>query len=268
MYDNTTVGDKNYPIGEFATINHISARMLRHYDKIALFKPKIVLANGYRYYASDQIPTVALIKKYQACGFTLAEIKTLLDASDAKIKAMAKAKQQQLAQQEIAQDKADELILKLLGTDDDHFPNEYVIAATQQPERQLVCSEPLADESKIDAAFDQLYRRIDNADIKPMGLPMLLSGAETALYQAAVPVQSNDLATKLTPRVLPSGSYLSTMHYGDYDSIGAAYDRLLREAEQRQQVPVWPFIERYFLDQTYTTTPNDYITEISIKVTP
>ncbi|WP_137625072.1 MerR family transcriptional regulator [Lactiplantibacillus pingfangensis] len=268
MTENNNHSDKNYPIGEFATINHISARMLRHYDKIALFKPKIVLANGYRYYASDQIPTVALIKRYQACGFTLAEIKTLLDASDAKIKAMAKAKQLQLAQQDIAQDKADELILKLLGSDDDHFPNEYVVATTQQPERQLVCSEPLADESKIDAAFDQLYRRIDNADIKPMGLPMLLSGAETALYQAAVPVQSNDLATKLTPRVLPSGSYLSTMHYGDYDSIGAAYDCLLREAEQRQQVPVWPFIERYFLDQTYTTTPNDYITEISIKVTP
>lgn len=259
---------KGYSIGEFATINHISARMLRHYDKIGLFKPQQVLANGYRYYSSEQLPAIALIKKYQTAGFTLAEIAVLLDASAAKITVMAKEKQRQLTEQDIKFGEANALLVNLLGASDGPLPDDGVVALTQQPKRQLACGLRPVSENEIDPAFDELYSALENTAIQPIGLAMLLGDSETALYQVAVPIQSNSTPTKLTSRVLPSGSYLSTFYYGNYDNIGTAYDRLLRYARQRNQQPVMPFIERYFLDQAYTTNPNDYITEISLKVTP
>lgn len=259
---------KGYSIGEFATMNHISARMLRHYDKIGLFKSQQVLANGYRYYSSEQLSTIALIKKYQAAGFTLAEMAVLLVASATKITAMAKEKQRQLAEQDVKFGEANALLVNLLGAGDGPLPDDGVIALTQQPERQIACGLQPVKENEIDPAFDELYGALENAAIQPSGLAMLLGDSEMALYQVAVPVQPSTTPTKLTSRVLPSGSYLSTFHYGNYDNIGTAYDRLLRYARQRNQQPVMPFIERYFLDQAYTTNPNDYITEISLKVTP
>lgn len=60
---------KKYSIGEFAVVNRISARMLRHYDKIGLFRPCAVLENGYRCYSSEQIPTISLIKNIKLVAF-------------------------------------------------------------------------------------------------------------------------------------------------------------------------------------------------------
>ncbi|BDZ30286.1 MerR family transcriptional regulator [Lactiplantibacillus sp. WILCCON 0030] len=263
--------NNEYTIGTFATLNRISARMLRHYDKIGLFKPQTVLANGYRYYSSKQIPTITLIKRYQACGFTLAEISNLLGASDATIKTLAKEKQRQLAQQDVRQGEADQLLLNLLGDVEAPLPDDGVIAVTQQPERLLLCGQSLGSESEIEVAFDILYGDIEDAHYRVSGLPMLLVNlaSDDEAYRVAVPVQQTTVPpVKLTSQTLPSGDYLSTLHYGGYDSLGVVYDRLLRAAQKRQQKPVMPFIERYLLDSTFATNSNDYITEISIKVTP
>ncbi|MBC7811584.1 MAG: MerR family DNA-binding transcriptional regulator, partial [Burkholderiales bacterium] len=46
-----------FKIGDFSKISQVSARMLRHYDDIDLFKPAhIDPFTGYRYYTVDQLP--------------------------------------------------------------------------------------------------------------------------------------------------------------------------------------------------------------------
>ncbi len=258
-----------YTIGTFAMINKISARMLRHYDKIGLFKPQMVLPNGYRYYSSEQVPTISLIKKYQRCGFTLAEISTLLGASATTIKSLARKKQRQLVQQNIEQDQANELLSNLLGIGHTPLPSDNVIAVTQQPARQLLCGSNVCEDN-VDAGFDDLYRALENAQVHPDSLPLLLCDPEAAVesYRVAVCAQQGTVLTTLISHSLPVGTYISTSHYGSYDGIGVAYDRLLQYAQHHQQKLVMPFIERYFLDRTYTTNTNDYITEISVKMTP
>lgn len=261
--------DRGYTIGKFAAINKISARMLRHYDKIGLFKPQTVLANGYRSYSSAQIPTISLIKKYQACGFTLAEISQLLGASDATIQQLAQAKQQQLAQQDVQQDQAGELLATLLGDASAPLPSDDAVSVTQQPERHLVC-EPAADEADIDTAFARLYHTLASIPVQPAGLALLLCDPDAAatVYRVAVPCAFNTTPAALTRDTLPAGTYLSTLHFGGYDNIAVAYDRLVQYAQQHHQRLVTPFIERYFLDQTFAASSHDYITEISVQMTP
>lgn len=66
-------------IGEFSKLSHISARMLRHYDKIGLLRPAHTgEENGYRYYDSAQLHTLLDIERLKGYGFTLAEIGDLL----------------------------------------------------------------------------------------------------------------------------------------------------------------------------------------------
>lgn len=264
--------EKKYSIGEFAVINRISARMLRHYDKIGLFRPCTVRENGYRCYSSEQIPTISLIKKYQTCGFTLAEISKLLCASEDTIISLAKEKRSQLEKESIKNDEAINLLFILSRECAAPLQNDYRISYTQQPERLLLCQPTQTSEHEIEDAFEVLYHSLEIDNIHPIGLPLLISGFknESMPYHVAVSVQLQPemISDKLIYQTLPSGWYLSTFHYGGYDSIGAAYDRLFCYAQAQKYQLTEPFVERYFLDCTHTANPTEYITEISVKITP
>lgn len=75
-----------YQIGEFSYLCEVTIKTLRYYDKINLLKPvKIDNFTGYRYYDESQIPVLQKIKGLQLAGFSLKEIKDLLNNED-KIK--------------------------------------------------------------------------------------------------------------------------------------------------------------------------------------
>ena len=69
-----------YRIGEFSHLCETTIKTLRHYDKINLLKPtKIDNYTGYRYYEENQIKILEKIKQLQFAGFSLKEIKDLLN---------------------------------------------------------------------------------------------------------------------------------------------------------------------------------------------
>ena len=69
-----------YRIGEFSHLCETTIKTLRHYDKINLLKPsKVDDFTGYRYYEEKQIKTLEIIKDLQYAGFSLKEIKNILN---------------------------------------------------------------------------------------------------------------------------------------------------------------------------------------------
>ncbi len=66
-------------IGELAKVTGVSVRNLRYYSDIGLLQPIHRGENGYRYYARNASEQVEFIKKAKALGFTLQEIKSILD---------------------------------------------------------------------------------------------------------------------------------------------------------------------------------------------
>jgi len=67
-------------IGEMADMFEISVRTLHLYDKIGLFKPEYIdESSGYRYYTPDQIHMLNSILSFKKVGFTLMEIKNILE---------------------------------------------------------------------------------------------------------------------------------------------------------------------------------------------
>ena len=66
-------------IGELAKQTGLTVGTLRYYSDIGLLQPVHIGDNGYRYYAANACEQVQFIKKSQALGFTLEEIRQILD---------------------------------------------------------------------------------------------------------------------------------------------------------------------------------------------
>ena len=69
-------------IGELAKQTGLSVGTLRYYSDLGVLHPVQRGDNGYRYYSQDASQQVQFIKKAQALGFTLEEIKRILDVRD------------------------------------------------------------------------------------------------------------------------------------------------------------------------------------------
>jgi DNA-binding transcriptional MerR regulator len=69
-----------YSGNKLTKMSGVSARTLRYYDEIDLLKPKRVASSGYRIYGQDEVDTLQQILFYRELGFSLDEIKNILQA--------------------------------------------------------------------------------------------------------------------------------------------------------------------------------------------
>lgn len=72
-------------IGEVAERTGVTQRTLRFYEEKGLLKPPSRLDGGFRLYSEDDVLRVEQIKRLQSLlGFTLAEIKDMVEAEEVK----------------------------------------------------------------------------------------------------------------------------------------------------------------------------------------
>jgi DNA-binding transcriptional MerR regulator len=77
-------------IGEVAERTGVTQRTLRFYEEKGLLKPPTRMEGGFRLYSEDDIERVEQIKRLQQLlGFTLAEIKEMVDAEEVKMQLKA-----------------------------------------------------------------------------------------------------------------------------------------------------------------------------------
>lgn len=72
------VTPERYTIGEAAKKLQISTRTLRYYDEKDLVRPAYIKENGYRFYSEEQIRQIELIIFLKELGFSLKQIKMLI----------------------------------------------------------------------------------------------------------------------------------------------------------------------------------------------
>ena len=73
-------------IKEFSRLCGCNPQTLRYYDRVDLLKPvKVDQWSGYRYYEEEQALSFVKIKNLQKAGFTIDDIKELLDKDDRAI---------------------------------------------------------------------------------------------------------------------------------------------------------------------------------------
>ena len=72
-------------IGEIAAFFNVSVKAMRIYEKMGILKPvKIDEKTGYRYYSADQVKQLDALLELRKLGFSLSEIKKLLESGMTK----------------------------------------------------------------------------------------------------------------------------------------------------------------------------------------
>ncbi|MBL1210731.1 heavy metal-responsive transcriptional regulator [Geminocystis sp. GBBB08] len=72
-------GENLLKIGEIAKQTRVSVGTLRYYETLNLLQPIQRRENGYRYYELDAVKVVQFIKKAQSLGFSLEEIRQIIE---------------------------------------------------------------------------------------------------------------------------------------------------------------------------------------------
>ena len=73
---------RRWKVGELATQAGVSVRTLRHYDQIRLLSPARRSESGYRLYSTSDVARLQQIRSLRALGFSLEEIRALLDRKE------------------------------------------------------------------------------------------------------------------------------------------------------------------------------------------
>lgn len=88
-------------IGEFSRLGRVTRRQLRHYDELGLLVPEAVdPTTGYRHYRAGQLPRLHRILALKDLGFSLDEIRSLVDGdvSPDRLRGMLELKRAQAQQ--------------------------------------------------------------------------------------------------------------------------------------------------------------------------
>lgn len=69
-------------IGQVAARTELSINTVRHYDEVGLVAPSARSAGGFRLYTEADVERLLVIRRMKPLGFTLAEMRELLDVLD------------------------------------------------------------------------------------------------------------------------------------------------------------------------------------------
>lgn len=90
-------------IGEVAELCGLSLRTVRYYEEQGLIEPEARSEGGFRLYTDEQVERLRLIRQMKPLGFTVAEMRELLDARELLGSSSAGHKQRALATERLTE---------------------------------------------------------------------------------------------------------------------------------------------------------------------
>jgi DNA-binding transcriptional MerR regulator len=261
-------------IGEFSRATHLSVKALRHYDDIGLLQPAAVdPSSGYRHYASAQIPSAQVIRRFRDLDMPLDEIRLVLQAPDVDTRDRAIVSHLTRMEDALARTQTTVASLReLLDGGSPTLPVEFRHVAST---RAVVVRDSVAWESAEEwlvHALLELRTIVDAEGVR--------AGPEAALYSAEffeahqgeltafIPISADPpLAGPFALADVPGADLAITVHEGPFADIDRAYAALGTYVTERAIGAAGPIREHYLVTPFDTTDPNAFRTEVAWPVT-
>ncbi|WP_274308632.1 MerR family transcriptional regulator [Solibacillus daqui] len=260
-----------YLIGEIAKITKVSTRMLRHYEKERLLNPAVNEENGYRQYTEEDIDTIEKIKRLRKYHYSIAEIQTIFEKGLYHSPGIYKEKLDQLNgvveeyQQLIDELQEENIPSKLVK-------NNYDVLIGNRKGFDTIFKRAVIKEFHLERFLEDT---VENMYKQPFTLggkffvvfhdmsQMNEGELDVGVFQ---PIENRGEHTDFELLPFSDAIYISTIHYGTYNTISRAYIQLFRYAEENDYEIIGEFMERYLVDGYYTLYVEEFITEIFVTV--
>lgn len=265
-----------YQIGLFSKMNRITTKTLRHYDDIGLLKPAFVdELTGYRFYTSEQLPTLNRIIALKQMGLSLKDILTVIDEKSA-VEVFLRLKEQELKQHiredEIKLSHVKNYLKRMKG----EFLMNYNPVIKSLPECIVASMRFNAD------SYEDYFKTIP-----PMGKEMGRLGAICAepaycfnIYHDGE-YKSSDMDVEVCEAVVDYcddsdivkfkkidqvNEALCVLHKGPYSDLASAYDFAFQWLNDNGYEIVGPPRESYIDGIWNKDSDNDWLTELQIPM--
>ncbi len=278
----------NYTIGELAKLADISVKTLRFYDDKGLLTPEARQeGNSYRYYSDRQVEQAQVIKEMKALGFSLQEIKDIVQQKSSDlVREMLGAKIQELdAKLEAlaSQAKAAKAVYHWLeeGKDaalrmaqDPHFypVDVYVLP----PMRVLYTRYPqfMVADTLFTRRCLELQKLREKQGLFPCGpfIGIFYNGYEDIFsysekdLELCQPVMAGEAPGAAHLRDLGGFLVAATIHVGHYRDMLPSYQYLDTWVAQSPYTLAGPPMAQYLVDPSVTLDDSQYVTRILFPI--
>ena len=198
-----------FPIGRFSRLAGISAKQLRAYDELGLFRPVWVDPSSlYRYYSPAQLPELRRILALRQLGMPIEEIRRLALGGDLA-DALRRRRDDLERERRLAEERLAALDITVAGGGADVVVRPVGVEA--------VAVAPVAP--PVDESFDRLEAHVRDLGRRAHRPPGAIPAEGSIFVPVTGPVTERD---GIEYRRLPAARMATVIHRGPYDGVAAA----------------------------------------------
>ncbi len=257
-------------IGDFARATHLSIKALRNYHRLGLLEPaEVDQFSGYRRYATDQIPTAQIIRRFRDLDMPLEQIGAVLRAPDPASRNELIARHLTQLEEELVRTQSAVASLRTLLEGPSRAPD---IKHRHDPATDsAVVSGPVAVDDLgpwFQGAIGELHAILAAQDVAAAGPPGAVVASEffadergeiTVYVPTSAPIRPVGRVIQAT---IPAQELATIVHEGSHDDIDRSYGALATYVSDRTLAVDGPIRERYLVFRHDTRDEATWRTEI------
>ena len=269
-----------YSVGDVSTACNVSKKTLRYYDKIGLINSERDDSNNYRYYSSESLLAVPVIKFYKQMGFKLDEMKEFIEGNVKNVyRTMQRSFNSKINELEVTQEETRRkyvsvkdwynLILEAEMVIDHNITDvsiKYVDSSDYLFLNQVFDNDIKA--SIINIEFTNYVEKVNNEITGPVIIHFSsFKDRMQNKHQKISILQKTLIACKENEKVKFGGQIMmSCYHIGSHETIDETYDKMIHWARKHEYILADESFERYVTDYWTTKNSEKFVTEIMMKV--
>ena len=263
---------------EFANISGNSRQTLLFYERKNVFKPILKNEKGFRFYSLEQLDVIVTIQGLQTIGLSLREIQDYIENRNAeliyelyssRLIPLKQTVQKYNRMIEMMNVKL-ELIKKAKSVLLDTIYLEY------RPAIQIIKSKEIPLDASDTIQYKILGEHMEYRKVKDYSLGHAVAGIVD--WKRAIESMTDKTQYRYYYTILPSsheetdysviesGTYIVIYHKGPYNQTYEIYPKIIEYVKENHFEIESTLYEESLIDETTESDPNNYITQISVRI--